>query len=90
MYYPIHCSLKKNSQTIHPGTLIVFYILLIHTDNAKVSFVLKKICQPGGAAINFSKIAQNQNQTALLLRKNLLLPKTSASKICLRCTVLKL
>ena len=55
-----------------------------------MSFVLIDVCQPGGAAINFSKMAQNQNQTTFLLLKNLLLLLTSASEICLGCTVLKL
>ena len=31
---------EKKCQTIPPGTLNVFYILVIHTDNAQVSFVL--------------------------------------------------
>ena len=58
---------EKNCQTIPPGTLNVFYIQVIHTDNAKVSFVLIALCHPDGAAINFSKSPQNQNQTSLLL-----------------------
>ena len=58
-------SKEKNCQTIPPGTLNVFYILVIHIDNAQVSFVLIALCQPGGAAINFSKSPQNQNQTTL-------------------------
>ena len=33
----------------------MFYMLVIRTDNAKVSFVLIALCQPGGPAINFSK-----------------------------------
>ena len=41
---------RKNCQTFPPGTLNVFYILVIHTDNAQVSFVLIALCQPGGAA----------------------------------------
>ena len=57
----------KNCQQNPPGSLNVFYILVIHTDNAQVIFVLIEVCQPGGAAINFSKIARNQNQTTLLL-----------------------
>ena len=57
---------EKKYQTIPPWTLNVFYILVIHTDNAKVSFVLITLCQPGGAAINFSKSLRNQNQTILL------------------------
>ena len=52
----------KNCQTIPPGTLNVFYILVIHIDNAQVSFVLIALYQPGGAAINFSKSPRNQNQ----------------------------
>ena len=61
--------LKSNDcQTNPPGTLNVFYILVIHTDNAQVSFVHIEVCQPGGAAINFSKIAQNLNQTTLLIK----------------------
>ena len=60
-------SKEKNCQTIPPGTLNVFYILVIHTGNAQMSFVLIALCQPGGAAINFSKSARNQNQTTLLL-----------------------
>ena len=58
---------EKKCQTIPPGTLNVFYILVIHTDNAQVSFVLIALCQPGGAAINFSKSPRNQNWTTLLL-----------------------
>ena len=46
---------EKNCQTIPPGTLNMFYILVIHTDNAQMSFLLIALCQPGGAAINFSK-----------------------------------
>ena len=57
----------KNCEQNPPGSLNVFYILVIHTDNAQVIFVLIEVCQPGGAAINFSKIARNQNQTTLLL-----------------------
>ena len=41
--------------------------ILIHTDNAQMSFVLIALCQPGGAAINFSKSTRNQNRTTLLL-----------------------
>ena len=48
---------EKQCQTIPPGTLNTFYILVIHTDNAQVSFVLIEVCQPGSAVINFSKIA---------------------------------
>ena len=80
----------KNCQTIPPETLNVFYILVKHTDNVQSIFVLIEVCQPGGAAINFSKIALDKNQTTLLLLKDLLLPLTSASKICLRCTILEL
>ena len=58
---------RKNCQAIPPEALNMFYILVIHTDNAQMSFVPIEVCQPGGAAINFSKIAQNQNQTTLLL-----------------------
>ena len=47
----------KNCQENPPGILNVFNILVIHTDNAQVIFVLIEVCQPGGAAINFSKIA---------------------------------
>ena len=36
----------------------MFYIQVILTDNAQASFVVIKVCQPGGIAINFSKIAQ--------------------------------
>ena len=57
----------KKCQKIPPGTLNVFYILVIHTNNAKMIFVLIGVCQQGGAVINFSKIARNQNQTTLLL-----------------------
>ena len=52
---------------IPPWSLNVFYVLVIHTDNAQVSFVLIALCQPGGAAINFSKSPRNQNWTTLLL-----------------------
>ena len=52
---------------IHPGTLNEFYKLVIHTDNAQVSFVLTALCQPGGTVINFSKSPRNQNWTTLLL-----------------------
>ena len=41
----------------------MFYILVIHIDNAQVIFVLTEVCQPGGAAINFSKIDRNQDLT---------------------------
>ena len=58
---------EKKCQKIPPETLNVFYILVIHTDNAQVSFVLIALCQPGGAAINFSKSPRNQNWTTLLL-----------------------
>ena len=66
---PVHCSFQneKNCQTNPPGTLNVFYILVIHTDNAQMSFEPIALCQPGGAAINFSKSTQNQNQRTLLL-----------------------
>ena len=57
----------KNCQTNPPGTLNVIYILAIHPDNAQVSFVLIEVCQSCDAVINFSKIAQNQNKTVLLL-----------------------
>ena len=60
---------RKNCQAIPPGTLNIFHILVIHTDNAQMSFVLVALCQPGGAAINFSQSPQNQNQTTLLLFK---------------------
>ena len=81
---------EKKCQTIPPGTLNVFYILVIHTDSAQMSFVLIALCQPGGAAINFSKRPRNQNWTTLLVWKNLSLPLTSASDICLGCTILEL
>ena len=64
--YIVHFEMK-NCQTDPPGTLNVFYLLVIQTNNAQVSFVLIEVCQPGGAAINFSKGTGNQNQTALLL-----------------------
>ena len=35
--------------------------IVINSDDAQMSFELIALCQPGGAAINFSKIAQNQN-----------------------------
>ena len=57
---------RRNCKTIPPRTLNVFYILVIHNDNTQVSFVLIALCQPGGAAINFSKSHRNQNQTTLL------------------------
>ena len=57
----------KKRQTIPPGTLNMYYILVMHTDNAQMSFVLIALCQPGGTAINFSKSARNQNRTTLLL-----------------------
>ena len=60
---------EKKCQTIPPGTLNVFYILVIHTDNAQVIFVLIEVCQPGGAVINFFKITRNQNQTAHIIKK---------------------
>ena len=60
-------SKEKTCQTIPPGTLNVFYILAIHSDNSQVSFVLVALWQPGGDAINFSKSPQNQNLTILLL-----------------------
>ena len=41
----------------------MFYILVIRNDNAQVIFVLLEVCQPGGAAVNFAKIAKNQNRT---------------------------
>ena len=63
----VHFKRKKNCPTIPPGTLNMFYILVIHSDNAQISFVLIALCQPGGAAINFSKSLRNQNQTTLLL-----------------------
>ena len=47
---------KRNyCQKIPHVTLNTFYILVIHTDNAHISFELIALCQPGGAAINFSK-----------------------------------
>ena len=55
----VHFKVKKNCQKIPTGTLNVFYILVIHTDNAQVIFVLTEVFQPGGAAINVSKNAQN-------------------------------
>ena len=58
---------RKNCQTIPSGTLNMFYILLIHTDNAQMSFILIALCQPGGVAINFPKSARNQSRTTLLL-----------------------
>ena len=58
---------RKNCQTIPFGTLNVFYILAIHSDNTQESFVLVALWQPGGDAINFSKSPQNQNPTILLL-----------------------
>ena len=64
--YTVHFR-GKNCQTIPPETLNMFYIPVIHTDNAQMSFVLVALCQPGGAAINFSKSARNQNRTTLLL-----------------------
>ena len=65
---------EKECQTIPPGTLNVFYIQVIHTDNAHVSFVLIALCQLGGAAINFSKSPRNHNLTTLLLQKTFCYP----------------
>ena len=59
----------KNCQQNPPVTLIVFYILVIHTDKDQMIFEVIKVYQPGGAAINFSKNARNQNQTTLLVKK---------------------
>ena len=59
----------------------MFYILVINADNAQVIFVRIEVCQPEGAAINFSKIARNENQTTLF-KKPFVTP-TSASEICL-------
>ena len=53
--YPLFILKEKNCQTISPGTLNMFYILVIHIDNAKVSSVFTALCPLGGAAINFSK-----------------------------------
>ena len=50
---------ENNCQTIPPGTSNMFYILVIHTDNAQVSFLLIALSQPGGAVVNFSKSPQN-------------------------------
>ena len=50
---PVHFKMKKLSNNSY------FYIIV--TDNAQVRFVLIEDCQPGGAAINFPKIAWNQN-----------------------------
>ena len=47
----------KNCEQNPPGTLNVFYTLVIHTNNGHMIFVLIEVCQPGGAVINFSKIA---------------------------------
>ena len=57
-WFTVHFK-RKNCQTIPPGTLNMFYIVVIHTDNAKMSFVHVALCQPGGAAINFSKSPRN-------------------------------
>ena len=76
IWFTVHFK-TKNCQTIPPGTLNMFYIVVIHTDNAKMSFKPTALCQLGGAAINISKSTRNQNQTTLLL------PLTSASEICL-------
>ena len=62
----VHFKMKNCLQN-PPGSLNVFYILVIRTDNAQVIFVLIEVCQPGGFMINFSKITRNQNQTTLLL-----------------------
>ena len=59
--------IEKNCPTIPSWTLNVFYLLVIQTDDAQVSFVLIALCQSGGAAINFSKSPRNQNRTTLLL-----------------------
>ena len=64
---PLFILKEKKCQTIPPKTLKVFYILVIHTDNTQVSFVLIALCQPGGTVFNFSKSPRNQNQTTLLL-----------------------
>ena len=45
----------------------MFYIVVIHTDSGQMNFALIALCQPGGAPINFSKSAQNQNRTTLSL-----------------------
>ena len=58
---------RKNCQTILPRTMNVFFILVIHTDNAKISFVLIVLYHPGGTAINFS--ISPQNQTTLFISK---------------------
>ena len=39
-----------------------------------MSFECVALCQPGGAAINFSKITRNKNQTTLLLLKTISYP----------------
>ena len=49
-HYTLFILKWKKCQTNPPGTLNVFYILVIHTDNAKVSFVLIELCQPSGVA----------------------------------------
>ena len=58
----------------------MYYILVMHTDNAQMSFVLIALCQPGGAAINFSKSARNQNRITLLLQKTFRYPQLLQAK----------
>ena len=43
----------------------VFYILVIHTDNTQVSFILIEVCQPGGIAMILSKSPPNQSKIFL-------------------------
>ena len=66
----------------------MFYIQMIHNDNAQVSFMFIEVCQPEGFARIFSKSPRKQNQTTLLL--NLSLPLTFASEICQRHAILRL
>ena len=71
---------RKNFQTILPGTLNVFYILVIPTDNAQVSLVIIKVCKPGGSVIYSPKFPKIKIETVppnLQLGSKLVISKKS-------------
>ena len=81
---------KKICQRIPPGVLNIFLILWTPTDCAQKKEFFIAHCQPGGAAIIFSKSARNEKQTALFIIKKLPLPLLSVSEILFGRTVLEL
>ena len=81
--------MKKKCQIIPPGTLNVFYMLVIHTDNAQVSLYLQHFANQVVLQLISPKVPKIKIGQHFYF-KNLLLLQTSANEICLGCTILEL